>query len=47
MGRLSVDIPDELETELRSVVPNKRGALSDTVTKAIRSYLKERRKNAK
>lgn len=47
MGRLNVDVPDDVEIELRSIVPNKRGALSDAVTSALKMFLKEKKKHGK
>ena len=44
MGRIHVKIPDELERELRRVVPNKKGALGEFVAEAIKEKLERMKK---
>ena len=44
MGRIHIKIPDELEKELRKVVPNKKGALGQFIAEAIREKLERMKK---
>ena len=44
MARLYVVIPDELERELRKVVPNRKGALGQFVSEAIKEKLERMKK---
>jgi len=44
VARIHVKIPDELERELRKVVPNKKGALGQFVAEAIREKLERMKK---
>jgi len=39
MGRLYIKISDELESELRRIVPNRKGALGKFIEEAVREKL--------
>ena len=44
MGRLHIVIPDDLEQELRKILPNKKGALGEFVAQAIKEKLERMKK---
>ena len=39
MARLHIVLPDDLERELRRILPNKKGALSEFIAEAIKEKL--------
>jgi len=45
MGVLKVKIPDELDAELRKLLPAKKGAISEFVTKAIMEKIERMKKD--
>ena len=44
MARLHIVIPDDLEQELRRVLPSKKGALSEFIAEAVREKLEKLKK---
>ena len=41
MGQITIVVPDELEQKLRSILPARRGAMSEYVREAIEKKLRE------